>query len=254
MELSSLLARIRASAQWRTRLVRDWVCAASVGLLQGNQQTWRQNLPEEIAFWEDFVRSQGGKYAADFAFRMRPDAPLQDELAQYLPNEHAKILDVGAGPLTYIAKIWKGHQLDITAVDPLAEEYKKIFDKYGLKPPIVTKSAEAESLSREFPPSSFDFAHARNCLDHCFHPVRATEEMVKVIKPGCVVYLHHFVDEGKNEAYKGLHRWNFHARNGNFIVSSPGRFPVNVTQRLKGRAKVETRTQDNWVIAVIRKV
>jgi len=252
--MPSVLARIRVSAQWRTRLFWDWVCAASVRLLQGSQQTWRENLPEEIAFWEGFVRNQGGKYAADFAFRMRPDAPLQDELAQYLPNEHAKILDVGAGPLTYIGKIWKGRKLDITAVDPLAEEYKKIFDKYKLEPPIATKPAEAESLSRQFPPFSFDFVHARNCLDHCFDPVRAINEMVEVVKTGCVVYLHHFVDEGENERYRGLHRWNFHARNGNFVISSPGRFPVSVTQRLKGRAKVETLTQDNWVIAVIRKV
>jgi len=253
--MHSLLARIRDSAKWRAPLFWDWVCAASVNLRRGSQQNWRENLPEETAFWEDWVRSQGGKYSADFAFRMRPDAPLQDELAQYLPNEYAKILDVGAGPLTYIGKIWRGRQLDITAVDALAQEYKKILDKYKVKPPVVTKSAEAESLSQEFPPFSFDFVHARNCLDHSFDPVLAINEMVKVIKTGCVVYLNHFVNEGRNERYQGLHRWNFHAHNGNLVISSPGRFPVSVTQRLKGQAKVETRlTPDNYVIAVIRKV
>ena len=225
----SVPARVRHSIRWRTLPFRNWVYATATGLWRSRQRTWRRNLSEEISFWEEYIRDRGGRFSEDFAFRMSTESPLQDHLAQYLPDEHARILDVGAGPLTCIGKVWKGRRLDITPVDPLAGEYQKIFDKYRLEQPIPTKPAEAESLSRVFAPCSFDFAHARNCLDHSFDPPRAIEEMLKVVKAGCVVYLWHFENEGKNEGYEGLHRWNF--KDGTGILSFPVRDVFRSTSR-----------------------
>ena len=101
---------------------------------------WQEGIPSEVAFWDNYIASQGGMWPEDFAIRMDPQLPLQQNVIEVFPEaveRELKILDVGAGPLTYLGKVWPGHTLDITAIDPLADEYATIFAKSAWQLPPV---------------------------------------------------------------------------------------------------------------------
>lgn len=114
---------------------------------------WQEGIPSEIAFWDNYIATQGGMWPEDFAIRMDPQSPLQQNVIEVFPataGRELKILDVGAGPLTYLGKVWPGHALAITAVDPLADEYAAIFAKHNLTPPVRTTRGVAKRLVEQF--------------------------------------------------------------------------------------------------------
>lgn len=131
------------------------------------------------------------------------------------------ILDVGADPLTYLGKIFEGKRINITAVDPLADEYDLILDKYQIQPLIRTQKLAAEELTKRFSPSTFDLVVARNSIDHAYGPESGVLQMIDVVKSGQYVLLEHRQNEAENENYSGLHQWNFSlSANGDFLISS----------------------------------
>ena len=181
------------------------------------------------------------------------NAEIQADVAQFLESENDKLLDVGAGPLTVIGTRWKGHKLDVTAVDPLADAYGVLLDRYGITPPVRTQKVAAEELTPYFAPETFDLCFARNCLDHSYDPWLAIEQMLLVTKRRRKVVLVHQLNEGSNELYRGLHQWNFTERNGEFLISAPGRDTTNVSRKLGAAANVSVTRKNGWLTAVIRK-
>jgi SAM-dependent methyltransferase len=144
------------------------------------------------------------------------------------------LIDVGAGPITSIGYTHPGVDLDITAIDPLAEEYDELLAEYGITPPVRTISGSAEELLTQFAPGSFDVAHARNCLDHGVDPVRSIRNMVRVVRPGGAVVLRHALREAVTQNYRGLHGWNFESRDGDLVVwRRSSRFSRNVSRRVR---------------------
>ena len=142
-----------------------------------------------------------------------------------------KILDVGAGPLTYLGKKWGGRHVNITAIDPLADKYDRILAKYQLQPLVRTQKLAAEDLSQRFPAGTFDLAFARNCLDHAYNPERAVLQMIEVVKRGRYVLLEHKPNEARQQSYTGLHQWNFSvSANGDFMIGSKFE-TVNMTKK-----------------------
>ena len=168
-----------------------------------------------------------------------------------------RVLDVGAGPLTIVGKCFRGTRISLSAVDPLAQHYDRLLEKYGLIPPVRTLFGKAEDVAAQFPNDGFDLVHARNCLDHGIDPFHAVSQMLTVTKPGGFVYLKHHPNEGLNEQWHGLHQWNFSmSGSGNFIISSRDR-EVNVTSEFADLADVqcEMRTEagEEWLIVQIHK-
>ncbi len=224
---------------------------------RAHEAAWQSGIATEIAFWDDFVATGGGLWPDDFQERMDPAHPLQESIIAALGKTappQLKMLDVGAGPLTYLGKVWPGHTLAITAIDPLAEEYAAIFQKYDLTPPIRTEIGFAERLVEQFGENQFDLVHARNCIDHGYDPALAIEQMVAVTKPGGVVYMHHAVNEATMQAYHGFHQWNLHGTPHCLYVSSRER-TINVTQRLAWTADLSNQLFSNneWIATTIRK-
>ena len=117
---------------------------------------WRLGLKDEIRYWDSYIKSAGGIWGeegkVEFKRLLSPDSELQPELAVLLGGkvEDARILDVGAGPLCFLGKTIGGRRLDITAVDPLAEEYAELFAKHGVSRPIETRLAEQRSWLTSF--------------------------------------------------------------------------------------------------------
>jgi len=202
----------------------------------GPAQRWQEVQQDEIEYWEKLLGSDQAQRAA----RTNPDRPFQPYLMKLIENPGARveILDVGAGPMTFLGHKWPGCEVHITAIDPNAAEYDRILAKLAITPPCRTKVGYVEDLGNVVSMSYFDLVHARNCIDHSKDPVKAIDEMVRAVKPGGCVFLNHYISEGRRNEYGGPHQWNLFPRAGRFYVDRPGMNPVDICQRLSGIADV----------------
>lgn len=221
---------------------------------------WKRGISSELRFWDGYFSGRYPQYEAERTFRLDPEQPLQSELTGYLRRvvkeeelDRVRVLDVGAGPLTFMGKTLDGKAIDITAVDPLAEDYDLILERYGIVPPVRTKKRCAEELTSLFSENTFDMVVSRNALDHSYDAVKAVSECVAVAKRGHPVVLQNAVNEARRQNYKGLHQWNFDVRDGEFVVSNKWE-DFNVSKILQGVATVRVELYcSEWVNLVIRK-
>lgn len=220
---------------------------------------WRDALGDEVRFWTRYLSSGGLSWKEEYRDRLDPLLPLQENVRACINPRQGhpiRILDVGAGPLTVLGKVWEGWEIQLSAVDPLAKQYSEVLARQKLTAPVLTEECRAEDLTAKFGSAVFDLAYARNCLDHSENPVLAVEQMLEVVRPGGVVLLEHWPDEGESEDYHGLHQWNFRCENGALIIwNRASRTDMQV--RLAGRAHVECSMKScegkPMVVAKIRK-
>jgi SAM-dependent methyltransferase len=220
-----------------------------------SETRWKWNIKSEIRFWDKCVRTNGLIWPEEYKLRIDPGLPLQEEIILLLPNkDEIAILDVGAGPLTYIGKVYDKAKINIIAVDPLADEYDKILNKYGVIPAVRTIKLDAEKLTSKFPNDQFDFVFARNCIDHSYSPEQSVLEMIKVVKRNHYVYLKHKPNEAIKEDWQGLHQWNLSSDNGDFIISSK-ELKINFSDKYKSlcEIKCEYSSQEDMINVTIRK-
>ncbi len=193
---------------------------------------WKAGVIRETIYWDAYFCTKGLEYADIYSMRFDPDLPLQPRPTALLPpHKEIHILDVGAGPLTYLGKKCEGKNIKITAVDPLANQYERILDKYKIQPLIRTETLVAENLSKRFSSNTFDLVVARNCIDHAYDPEEAILQMIHVVKTGAYVLLEHRPNEAETMNYRGLHQWNLSLTvDGNFLISSKSK-KVNMTKK-----------------------
>jgi SAM-dependent methyltransferase len=188
---------------------------------------WQEALPSEAAFWKDYLRTRGASCRAqkEFAFRFDPAAPLQRWAEELLPagGGPLRILDVGAGPATWLGKRCAGRTLEIVPVDPLADAYHRLMAEEGVAAPAPTIACEAEELRERFGASSFDLVFARNSIDHARDAFRALSQMFALVRPGGALLLVHALEEGRREFYAGLHQWDFVMRGGELFIGDRAR-------------------------------
>jgi glycosyltransferase involved in cell wall biosynthesis/SAM-dependent methyltransferase len=222
-------------------------------------QRWEMAVPEEVHFWEKWCRTRGGDWREEFESRLRPDSKLQDYLIQFLdipPGGTLRLLDVGSGPLTDVGKCWPGRTVEVTAVDPLGDQYNELLDRHGLVPPVRTAPIGAENLTDHFPLNHFDMVYARNSIDHSLDAPRAVDQMLAVLKPGGVMFMAHFISEATAARNTGLHGWNFFGQDGDFIIEKYGGEQVNITRRYAGIARVtcDALPEKRWVTVHMTKL
>lgn len=220
---------------------------------------WNYEKSSEINFWDSYFKTKGLRWADSYYQSFDPSLPLQEEVVRLLPLDKntVNILDVGAGPLTYLGKVYKNLIINITAVDPLADEYNKLFKKYNISPILRTKKMAAEKLSCTYQKDTFDLVFARNCIDHSWSPEKAILEMIKVVKKDCFVLMIHRPNEAITENYQGLHQWNFSSESGNFIISSKNKV-INFSQKYVKICNVSCRDEvgsdGEWLYTEIQKL
>lgn len=220
---------------------------------------WNEGIDSELRFWDAYLRTKGLQWHEDYGHRLDPDLPLQEAPAALLPSKSVvQILDVGAGPLTWLGKKCVGKKINIIAIDALADEYDKILDRYLIQPLVRTQKLDAEKLSRRFRPNTFDLVVARNCLDHSYNPERAIVQMIDVVKKGMYVLLEHKIDAAERENYAGLHQWKFSmSQDGDFIITSKvGQ--TNMTNKYKRYCTITCHILDResgsgWLVTRILK-
>lgn len=214
-------------------------------------------VADEMAFWEVWFRTEGGADAEEYRRRLDPREPLQPYVAELLTQpagSRVEVLDVGAGPLTWLGKVLPRRELRITAIDPLAQEYDAVLAENGVEPPIRTRFGRAEALVEDVGRNRYDLVHARNCIDHCQDPVAAIDQLVAAARAGAFVFLHHATNEADAQNFNGFHQWNLFGENGHLMVANRSR-TTDVTERLAAVADVRTtlHTDGQWMINVIRK-
>lgn len=203
-------------------------------------EVWANGLVEELAFWER-VLTQGDKdYPEADRARRDPTTPLQPDLIRLLPDKSkVRILDVGAGPMTVVGKVWPGHEVEIVPIDPLAKEYNAILDRLGNVPPVRTRYGDAEIGAVDLGP--FDLVYARNSLDHGWDPVVAIRRLLMFYAP--VMRLEHVERVATKERHHGLHQWDLYQDAQHLVLEGYG-----AKHRLLAD---EIETRDGWVYATL---
>jgi len=208
---------------------------------------WSLGIRGELFYQRRFIKTINNTSL------LKPDTQLQGYIRELL-TEHKgskiKILDVGAGSLTLIGKKWDDKQIEITAIDPLADKYNDELKKYKVIPLVVTQVGHAEKLDEQFEENYFDIVHAINSLDHCYNPVIAIQQMLKVVKKDYYVVLHHHLNEGKEHNYSGLHQWNFYESNGIFYISNE-KLNININKEFEELADINTKTREDGVSLLV---
>jgi SAM-dependent methyltransferase len=227
----------------------------SLGVLQSK---WQDGAASELAFWRAvFEGNHRPEYLEEMRQRADPAAPFAGWMAEYVQTTDiavARILDIGAGPISCLGWVYQGHRLDITPVDALATLYKELLAELNIVPPRATQQCEAEDLLRLFDEASFDLVHSRNAVDHCYDAVRVIDNAVRLLKPGATFIIQSMIDEGVREAYAGLHQWNLSREGDDLIVWRPG-FRRSVREHFGDRATVTAQeAAGNWILAFIKRL
>lgn len=219
----------------------------------GRRLWWRTRTSSEVDFWAGWLVGAPGteQWASDREARLDPDTNIRDPLVraelERSPAEEVSILDVGAGPVTWLGYRYPGKKLIIVPVDPLADEYDRLLRDAKLDPPIRTVRVAGEALAEHFGARRFDIAYATNSLDHSADPFTIISNMAAVVRPGGVVLLRHKRNEGDSARYGGLHQWNFDVVDDDLIVWNNA-VRVNVGAALEGRAVTTAWISEGEVI------
>jgi SAM-dependent methyltransferase len=124
---------------------------------------------------------------------------LRTRLERVRPFEpQDRILEVGSGSHGLV--FWLGSEHAV-GVDPLAVEYKSLFPKW--QGGAATVAAMGEHLP--FDEASFDVVLSDNVIDHAEAPLEIIDEIVRVLKPGGLMYftvnVHHPIYELASRAH-----------------------------------------------------
>ncbi|GAF94576.1 unnamed protein product, partial [marine sediment metagenome] len=114
-----------------------------------------------------------------------------------LENMWYESLDVGCGPRSMLEFF---PNLKKTMIEPLGEEYKKMYE-YLNGDPLYCKPAE------EFIPeleNKFDFIWCHNVLDHCYDWKLALENIFRYMKDGAAFYIATDAGFPPNDGHPGI--------------------------------------------------
>jgi SAM-dependent methyltransferase len=207
--------------------------------------SWRSRLPSEIAFWEQWLKEQGGEHFHDnFLARLDPEARLTPLVDEAVSDAHARgrapvrILEVGCGPLSGMGKRAScGATLDVFYADPLGHHYLAAMHAAGVTPTHGFFSVAGECLVEHFGSNSFDVAYATNALDHTANPLIVLWNMLTVVRPNGRVILEHNWREGQHAGYTDLHQWDLWCEGGEFFIGDSDRQTVNASHWLRSMAQ-----------------
>tara|TARA_A100001037_G_scaffold244817_1_gene225897 strand:+ start:65891 stop:66556 length:666 start_codon:yes stop_codon:yes gene_type:complete len=172
-------------------------------------------LLTELSFWEDWFKTQGGKWNGDYLNRTNNNSEI-DKNCWFMSDVSIddKILDVGCGPIPKYGFKLNGVKLNIIGTDPLADRFNKLLEKYTPDVEFRGMCVSGENLLDSFSDAEFDKVFSINAIDHSHNPILCIQNMIKVCKKTGIVKINVYKNEGKHERYHGLHKWNFTVERG----------------------------------------
>lgn len=107
---------------------------------------------------------------------------LRQRLERYRKiSTEDKLIEVGSGAHGHV--FWFGCKTSV-GVDPLAVDYKRLFPAWQTSAPTV--AAFGENLP--FASHTFDLVISDNVIDHAARPLGVLDEIVRILKPGGLLY------------------------------------------------------------------
>lgn len=183
---------------------------------------WIGGLKDEIKFWTDYMRTEGGLSFFGFKKTTMPNKKftLEDDIPIDMHGKKYKFIDVGSGPFSRCGVVTNLVELDAISVDPLAYAYNELKQIYNIDNGINLENGFVELLNKKYRANTFDMVHMSNSLDHCFSAIDGIYQLINICKIGGKVILRHAENEAERAAYEGLHQWNLslHNNENSFIV------------------------------------
>jgi hypothetical protein len=226
-------------------------------------EQWKANLDDEFAdACKAFIAARDGEVEAreDLTWRLDPvaDFAQRQYLGEYLrvhapPGANVSILDVGAGPMTFLPKAWVTRTVRITAVDPLADRYTEILRNGNLTAPVPTTTGQAETLRDAFAENSFDAVFTRNAFEQFQDPLLGLRQMLSVVKAGRWVLV---LQEGmRDEAQQGRGPWVLREEDDELLMNIGDGKSIDLRDELGDAADVRVTRSWHWpwFLAAFRK-
>jgi len=141
----------------------------------------------------DYQQAKAAKLSGNegdmMAFMARRSAAIRARLEAVRPiASDAPVLEVGSGAHGLIFHFGTENGV---GVDPLADHYRELFPAWQ----HLAKTIAAPGEALPFPDTSFDVVLCDNVVDHAENPRLILEEIVRVMKPGALLFfelnIHH---------------------------------------------------------------
>jgi SAM-dependent methyltransferase len=141
------------------------------------QPEWTPNLRRAMRLFREFRLEQADPER--FYGFLAEDSVAQ--LGQYTDLDGASVLDVGGGP-GYFADAFQSAGASYFSLDADVGELTGVGDRH-------TDSVIGSGLDLPFCDAAVDVCYSSNVLEHVSDPWRMAEEMVRVTRPGGVVFI-----------------------------------------------------------------
>ena len=105
-------------------------------------------------------------------------------------------------------------------VDPLADFYKNLHERFQTKYVLNCVEGYGEKLNELFKKEQFHLAVTENALDHSNNPKLFVKRLVEVVKPGGYLIIAGYFSNGSKEKWQGLHKWNIEVINKELVLSN----------------------------------
>lgn len=194
----------------------------------------------ELAFWKEFVKTD--RFLNGWVKKVQtPELHL--EVAEFVKSvKHDKVLDVGSGVVSILNGL-----VDVTAVDPLGDLYKLVFDyeRHKLTAPLAYPAEEIPFRNE------FDIVHISNALDHTQKPVIAYNRLINAVKPGGYLIVQGFENEGTFENWAGFHQNDLWIDDNKLRLDTKGGF-VEYIDFDPHFVKIKPLGEKNWFIWIAK--
>jgi len=186
----------------------------------------KQDFSSEILYWRRYYHQFQAENPGVPVFTPAPTVTKSISIA--LERASAAFpaplycLDVGCGPISYFftKDLQSRNDLKIITIDPLAEIYREIHQKYGSEYNLVCIPGYGERLHELFPEGFFHLGYSQNAIDHSQNPEDFIKNLYYVTTPGGYLILHGFTQEGTAAHWLGLHQWDIDVEGNDLVLSN----------------------------------
>lgn len=145
------------------------------------RRPWRADLRRSVRLLREFRYEQPDP--ARFYTALADDSAAQ--LAQYVDLEGATMLDVGGGP-GYFRDAFRAHGATYFSLDADVGELSGLGE-------IASGTVIGSGMDLPFRDGALDVCYSSNVLEHVPDPWRMADEMVRVTRPGGLVFISYTV-------------------------------------------------------------
>lgn len=129
-------------------------------------------------------------------------------------------LEIGSGPNSNLSYWVDKKLLEVIAIDPLADVYKKIMKQLNYTYPITPIKQKGEDLLDIFKEETFHVVFAQNSLDHTEDPLKCFRNGYSVLKKGGLLFVCSNIKEGTRTSWAGMHKFDIYVDDSELILAN----------------------------------